>query len=139
MWSREAVIGGAALALAGDLVLRQRAPRARLTLQGVGLVTAAGIYPALHKGPADADERNREVAGLAAAAAVVTTAAILARRPKGKAILAAGWAAHALFDARHRRSETSLLPDWYPAVCAGYDVATAAAILAPARGAHAGD
>jgi len=130
MNSRDGVLGGAALALAGDVVLRRRASRARLALQGVGLVVAAGIYPALHKGQADVDERRREAAGVAAATAVVATA-LVTRRTRGRQLLAFGWAAHALFDAVHHRGETSLVPEWYPAVCAGYDVATAAAILAP--------
>ena len=132
MGSRAAIIGGAALALVSDALLRRRVSRHRLVLQGTGLVAAAVIYPVLHDGPTNADERKREIAGVAAASAVAA-AALLGRRSRRNQLLAAGWAAHALFDAAHHRGESSRLPDWYPAVCAGYDVATAAALLAPAR------
>ena len=58
----------------------------------------------------------------------VTAVAVAACRqlpPTGTRIAAAGWASHALFDLAHRHSEGSRLPDWYPAVCAGYDLVVA--------------
>lgn len=48
----------------------------------------------------------------------------------GRRLAAAGWAAHVGFDFLHDRGPTSQLPNWYPAFCAGYDVAVAARLLA---------
>jgi hypothetical protein len=41
-------------------------------------------------------------------------------------LTAAAWVGHAVFDRVHERGEASLLPDWYPALCAGYDLGMAA-------------
>ena len=45
---------------------------------------------------------------------------------RGRRWLAAGWAAHALFDFGQGPSEDSRLPGWYAPVCAGFDFAYAA-------------
>ena len=124
-WTAPLVAAGAAAALIPDLYLRRKAPRARTALYATGLITAAAIYPALHSGPAEPAERNREIG---AVLATVGVAVLASRKKRGRKLLALGWASHALFDALHERSSTSLLPSWYPAVCAGYDVALAAAI-----------
>ena len=122
---------GVVSALVTDAAIGSRAPRHRLLLHSVGLVTAAAIYPALHsEGRADPAERLREVIGVAACAIVARRAA---HSRGGSRLLAGGWAAHALFDAMHHRSESSLLPDWYPAACAGYDLAIAASLAVPDR------
>jgi hypothetical protein len=42
-----------------------------------------------------------------------------------------GWAAHAIFDALVG-DEHGRLPRWYPALCAGYDLAFGAALYAQA-------
>jgi hypothetical protein len=55
--------------------------------------------------------------------------AVAARGPRVRRAAAAGWLAHAGFDLLHDRGSGSLLPDWYPAACAGYDAAYAAAVL----------
>jgi hypothetical protein len=129
-WSLRWVAVGAVGALIADVAARRRADRYRLSLHSIGLVGAAAIYPALHSGPgADRAERQREIVGLAACTALVVAAPASRSRSR---LLAAGWAAHALFDAVHHRSESSLLPDWYPAACAGYDVALAVALAVPA-------
>jgi hypothetical protein len=46
-------------------------------------------------------------------------------------VVAAGWAAHALFDLVHDGGQHSRIPDWYPALCAGYDLSVAAILLRP--------
>jgi len=73
-------------------------------------------------------ERQGEVRGVVACAGLAVLAARSTRRSR---LLAAGWAAHALFDATHRHSASSLLPGWYPALCAGYDLALASALTIP--------
>jgi hypothetical protein len=72
---------------------------------------------------------TREVLGVAAMAAVAATA----RGPRVRAVAVAGWLAHAGFDLAHDRGDGSLLPDWYPAACAGYDAAYAVVLLTASR------
>ena len=69
--------------------------------------------------------------GAAAIGGVIAGAALGARgpRPRANRLLAAGWASHALFDAVHGHDESSRLPRWYPAVCAGYDLVVCGHLL----------
>jgi hypothetical protein len=125
-WQPGWVAVGAVGALAADAVADRYIPRHRLALHSLALVGAAVIYPAMHSGGrAEPSERQREAVGVAACFAVTVLASRSINRSR---LLAAGWATHALFDAIHHRSESSTLPDWYPAACAGYDVALAAAL-----------
>lgn len=93
---------------------------------GGGLVVAALIYPAAR--------RSVGTGGLAVEAAVVAATGALAASAArwesvtARRVLAGGWASHALFDALRGASADSRLPGWYPAVCAGYDVAVAARV-----------
>ncbi len=120
---------GAASALAVDAVTRRYLAPYQLSLHSAVLVGAAVVYPATHsRFGAEPAERRREAIGVAAYAVLAVAAARSRRRAP---VLAAGWASHALFDAVHDRSASSLLPDWYPAFCAGYDVAMGAALLRP--------
>lgn len=52
------------------------------------------------------------------------------RRDRARQVAAWGWLAHAAFDLVHEPGDGSLLPDWYPAVCAGFDVGVAWDLLA---------
>jgi hypothetical protein len=49
-----------------------------------------------------------------------------------RGLIAAGWAAHAAFDDKHRATPGSRLPGWYADLCAGYDIAFAGSLLRPA-------
>ena len=124
-----AIAAGAALALGTDVIVRRTTP-SQLLPAAAGLVGAAVIYPAARAGRATpravaARERLAVVATAGiAAAAVARSDQVAARR-----LVAAGWASHALFDAVHERGSTSRLPNWYPAVCAGYDIALAGLLL----------
>jgi hypothetical protein len=106
-------------------------PQARSGMGAAGLVTAAAVYPAARQHGWVSLASARELASVAAAAG-------LASRAHGRggttarAMIAAGWAAHALFDAKHDAGSGGRLPRWYPALCAGYDLAFAAALLRPA-------
>jgi hypothetical protein len=128
-WSPSWIAVGAATAVAADVAVRRLGPDRRLTAHAIGLVGAAVIYPALHSGAgAEPSERRREVAGVVACAALAAAAARSERRAR---VLGLAWASHALFDAVHHRSSSSLLPDWYPAACAGYDVTLGALLALP--------
>jgi hypothetical protein len=125
-----AVAVGAASGLAIENVTRKLFPNARTQFGAVGLLTAAVIYPAARSGSRVSLAAAREVASVAAATAVVTKS----QQQGGmaaRALIAAGWAAHALFDAQHDAGPGGRLPRWYPALCAGYDLAFAAALLRP--------
>lgn len=126
-----AVAVGAASGLAIENASRRFFPQARTHLGAAGLMTAAAIYPATRKGSRVSLASAREVAAVAA-----TTGLISKANQRGgmsaRALIAAGWAAHALFDAQHDLGPGGRLPRWYPALCAGYDLAFAAALLRPA-------
>lgn len=114
---------GAALGAAVGEVTARLPERGSALASGAGLIAAAAIYPL---------SRREGGAGLALEVAVLTAAAgLLAAttlRPEWKParrVLAAGWAAHAAFDFGRGATGDSRLPGWYPAVCAGYDVAYA--------------
>jgi hypothetical protein len=126
-----ALVGGAACAVATDAAARRLSPSQRVTAASAGLVTAAIIYPAARIGrPADRAVAHREWLVVGATIAVSATASRDSRTSRAaRAAVAAGWVGHAAFDNLHDRGPTSRLPDWYPAVCAGYDVALAALLL----------
>ena len=58
-------------------------------------------------------------------------------RGTGRRLLAVGWLSHAAFDAVHHRNSSSLLPDSYPALCAGFDVAVAGMLMQDANASQA--
>ena len=126
-----AVAAGAASGLVVENLTRRYVPNARTELGAAGLLAAAMIYPAARSRARVSLAAAREVGGVAAATMVVAQA-----RSRGgwaaRALIAAGWAAHALFDAQHDAGPGGRLPRWYPALCAGYDLAFAAALLRPA-------
>lgn len=117
--------GGAAGAVSHALAQRTAHPAA---MSGLSLVTAAAIYrladPRGMRGPV----RDRELAGVGATT-LIGLASLLAPHRAGRRILAAGWLAHAGFDAVHHRNDSSRLPGWYPAMCAGFDVVVAAKLM----------
>src|SRR4051794_28696733 len=123
MPGREAIglIAGAALA---ELTARGagRLPAGyRVPFYAAGLAFAAAVYPAARR----RWQLDRRSAGELLGVIGYGTAGVLAaRRPPSRAnrLLAVGWASHALFDAAHGHDESSRLPRWYPALCAGYDL-----------------
>jgi hypothetical protein len=115
---------GAAAAVGVDRVTEQLAPARRMDGAALGLLTAAGIYPAARRrGFGTASEK---LVLTAAAVVVAAAAALPARRAQ---LLAAGWVAHAGFDALFTPHVESRIPSWYPAVCAGYDLALGVRLL----------
>lgn len=123
-----AAVLGAGAALAIGATGEKVAPGRRTELAGVGLLTAAAIYPAARR-RSFGDLKEKAV--LVAACGVVVGAGVRGGR-RGRALVAGGWFAHAGFDAAFTPHRASRIPSWYPAMCAGYDVALAAR-LATAR------
>lgn len=116
-----------------DLAIRARSPRARVPAAATILVATAAVYPLARLGkPGPAGTSRREWTAIAAT--VVTL--IAARRlpvTVARPLTAAAWAAHAAFDHLHERGDTSILPSWYPALCAGYDLGLAAMLTRSAQ------
>lgn len=106
----------------------RRGGRGAVVVSGVGLVTAAVIYPAARR-------EHAASPALAVEGAVVGGTVLLAvlaagrSAATGRRLLALGWAAHALFDVGQGPSDDSRLPGWYPELCAGYDLAVAGQLL----------
>ncbi len=120
---------GVGLGKASAVAVRRVAPSSSTRLLALTLVPVAVIYPAARKSVRGSGAAvARETAGVAAMAAV---AAAAARTTRPEVVTAAGWIAHAGFDAVHGTDDSSRIPGWYPAFCAGYDFAVAADLLAP--------
>jgi hypothetical protein len=131
-----AVAVGAASAVAVERATVRLFPAYRADLGAVGLITAAGIYPAARRRRWLGLASVRELAGVAVAGALTAASA---KAPPGRdgddtgrrAVIAAGWVAHAAFDHFHHAGSGGRLPRWYPALCAGYDIAFAAMLMRP--------
>lgn len=121
-----AFAAGGFLSMAGDRAISRRNPTHRTVVYAAGLVGAAVVYPISHLGrTADSAVLIREWIAVLAAAAVYAGASVLSV-PGAAGLTAGGWLAHAVFDRAHDRGASSRLPQWYPALCAGYDVGVAA-------------
>ena len=118
-------VAGAAAAVGTDALTRTLSDRQRTLGLGAGLVIAAVIYPAARRDRSPGAPLLREAAGIVVTGLLAGLAAT-APPDRGRQMVAAGWAAHAGFDALHHRGEGSLIPSWYPAMCAGYDLTIAA-------------
>lgn len=111
-------IVGAAAAVGVDTATQRLAPQHRSASAALGLVGAALIYPVARRGRFG-DVAEKLVLALATATAVAGSA-------ERRRLVAVGWLAHAMFDAKFTPGQDSRIPRWYPAACAGYDVALAA-------------
>lgn len=120
-----ALLAGALLGAASAEPVRRLGGRRGVLGAGIGLVTAAVIYPAARREHRVSPELLVEGAVLLTATALATRAAS-GSPTTGRRLLAAGWASHALFDFLQGPSQDSRLPAWYAPVCAGYDIAFAA-------------
>jgi hypothetical protein len=124
-----ALVVGAAAGYGADGAIAHLAPRLRTAGAAAELVTAAAIYPLARRRLTADTAMAREAAGLAATTAVAALSRNLSSKG-ARRLLAAAWAGHALFDGVHSTTGGSRLPRWYPAACAGYDVALAARLVA---------
>lgn len=119
---------GAAAGIGTDIVAENRPPKHRAMLLAGGLVAAAAIYPVARRNRSLGAPLAREVAGLVTAGAIASMAARSTPTTAGN-VVAAGWAAHAAFDMVHDGGVESRIPSWYPAMCAGYDLAIAGRLV----------
>ncbi len=127
MHTSAAVLNGAVLGALAAEPVRRLGGRRGVVGAGLGLVVAAGIYPAARREHAPSAAMAIEAGVVVATTALAVVAA--GKSPvAGRRLLALGWAAHALFDFGQDPSADSRLPHWYAPVCAGYDVAFAARI-----------
>lgn len=124
-----ALLGGAVLGWASAEAVRRLGGRGSVIGAGAALVTAAVIYPAARRDHGVSGAHLVEGAVVAATSALAVRAAQSDVRT-GRRLLAAGWAAHALFDFGQGPSADSRLPGWYAPLCAGFDVAYAARLIA---------
>jgi hypothetical protein len=118
---------GAAGAIGFDWTVRKRWPRRRVSTHAVALGGAAAVYPALRSGEFLGSAGVRELAALGGYGAL-GVAAVRTGTPTAARVVAGAWASHALFDRVHQTGSHSRIPEWYPALCAGYDLALAALI-----------
>lgn len=118
------LIGGLA-SLLFVLAARRAGPRRELNTYAAGLVLAALIYLGFAAaGGAVLGWVALESGGLL----LFSAAALLGIRGKVWA-LALGWAAHSAWDLLlHGQAGAAFVPEWYPAVCAGFDLALALCI-----------
>ena len=117
---------GAVGGMGFGVLIRRSGRQVEVAGAGAGLVAAALIYPAARRSfrtPGLATE-----AWISVAAGGLTWVAANLDLAAGRRLVAGGWAAHALFDMLRGPSPDSRLPAWYPAMCAGYDVALAATL-----------
>ena len=121
-----------------DAPVKKWMSHCRTTAYAAGLVIAAAVYPVARQGQArqgrmaDVSIPTREWSAVAATFVVFVGALVL---PPGTArrLVAASWAVHPIFDLLHERGPESRLPDWYPAICAGYDLGAAGLLAAEPR------
>jgi len=121
-----AVAVGAVFGALTDAAIRSRWPNSQVPVSAAILVAAAAIYPLGRRGRAGPPGGpRREWVALGMTAGVFVAARNLSDQISVP-LTAAGWVGHAVFDRVHDRGEASLLPGWYPAACAGYDLGMAA-------------
>jgi len=122
-----AVVGGVGFGRLTAIALRAVAPGSRSRVLSSSLVPVALVYPLARTAVRDRPAVLREVGGVAAMAAVT---ALGTRSDRATRVIAWGWLAHAAFDVVHDPGRDSRLPDWYPALCAGFDAGVAWDLLA---------
>lgn len=128
-----AAAAGVAAAVATDRAARRLGSAGRAVALGWGLVGAAAVYPMARIGRGGSGVPTGELLAVASYGAVGVLA-VRRANSDGHLIAGAGWLLHALFDAVHESGSDSHLPEWYPALCAGFDVAIAGLLAARSAG-----
>lgn len=116
-------VGGGLLT---DVLILRRVPDRRVLWAAAGLVVAALVYPMARRKPGlDASE-----AWTVLSACVIAAVSVGCPERTARPLLGVGWMCHAIFDlAFGHGSSTWRLPRWYPALCAGFDIAYGARLL----------
>jgi hypothetical protein len=117
---------GVGSGLLADVLISRRMADRRVLWAAVGLVVAALVYPIARRRPGlDSSE-----AWTVLSACVIAAVSVGCPERWARWLLGVGWMCHALFDlAFGHGSSTWRLPQWYPALCAGFDVAYGARLL----------
>ena len=133
---------GALACAAFVFAVRRLAPHGELRIYAAGLFAAALIYVVFAiAGGAPGVWLAIEFAGLV----VFTLFALPALKRRSPLLLAAAWAAHALWDlllhsdalTHAGAADVHIVPAWYRLICAGFDLALAAYLAALSRPAAA--
>jgi hypothetical protein len=90
------IAGGVSLAVGIDVFLSRRLPQHRLAVASATLMAAAAVYPLARRRPEPATAAAQEWLAVVAAIGVGGLSHLLGRR-RGRALVATGWAAHAVF------------------------------------------
>jgi hypothetical protein len=121
-----ALLAGAVLGLASDVVLLALPAQPARRLSGAGLAATGGVY----LGFAVADGRRSALLVQAGELLGFTALAALAAQRDSPGLLGAGWLAHPIWDALHYGGRgPTRVRSWFPAFCISYDVALAAPLL----------
>lgn len=128
------LILGALLCSLFVMIARRAGLRRELAIYAVALVAAALIYVIFAAlGGATLGWDAVETSGLA----IFSLLALLARRGSREALIL-GWAVHPAWDVLiHGASRTQFVPEWYPALCASFDLTLAGYIAVCAWGGRA--
>jgi hypothetical protein len=114
------VVGGVVAAMLAALVRRSRDEPG---LWGLALVVAALAYPAFALGAQVPAPATKEFLG-----SLPWIAVAIASRRLGPLVLAAGWAAHGVWDMMP--VNRTWMPAFYPPLCLGFDLVVAARLVA---------
>ena len=117
---------GVGSGLLADVLISRRTADRRVLCAAVGLVVAALVYPLSRRRPGlDPSE-----AWTALSACVIAALSVGCPERSARSLLGVWWMCHAIFDlAFGHGSSARRLPRWYPALCAGFDVAYGARLL----------
>lgn len=124
------LIAGLVLACGLVFLARRNAHARQLRVYAVGLVAAALIYVGF---AASRGAATRDFALEFFGAVAFGTVAWLSLRAGNRALLAAGWAAHVLWDLPLHLHEPGAryVPEWYVWLCVSFDLVIAAALIVP--------
>jgi hypothetical protein len=117
---------GVGSALLADVLISRRTADRRVLWAAVGLVVAALVYPPARRRP----RPDPSEAWTVLSACVIAAVSVGCPERSARSLLGVGWMGHAVFDLVFGHgSSTSRLPRWYPALCAGFDIAYGARLL----------
>lgn len=125
---RVAALIGVAIALIDDSIVRTLWPHRVIAFHSVALVVAGITYPAFRRSDFGAKTARKELVQAGSYGTIGVIAAIR-NTPRAGQVAALTWITHAVFDISHTTGPQSNLPQWYPAYCAGFDIALALRML----------
>jgi len=118
------IVAGAGLALLYVTIARRRPPVGERLVLAWGLVVAAAVYMVFAIRTGSLQWIGLELLGLAVFSAIAAAGAW-----RWSSLLVVGWVAHVGWDVLLHGAATPFVPSWYPALCVGFDLVVAAAII----------